>query len=492
VFKRMKTFGFLSALASIRRWYGRRSLRYGANAVILSLIVLALLVLVGFITLRHPRMLDLTLTKRFSLSEPTIRLLKSLTREVNVYGFFQREHPGKDLVQDVMTLYTYQSPLVAYRFIDPDRQPAVAKKYSVTMYGTVVVECGDKRERVFGYEEDKITNAIVRVTREGKKVIYFLSGHGEKGIRDPGGRGFTAAKAAILDLNYEVKPLELVREDQVPPDAAALVIAGPESDFLPEELDRISSYADRGGKLFFMIDPGGPAGLAKFLAQYGIELGDDIIVDMQSRVFGADFFTPVVTNYERHAITKELSAFSFFTLARTVTMKPPVPDNVHVSTLALTGEGSWAEKDVEDLFAEGKAQFNEGRDVKGPVSLAAVAAVDLSADIPEGAVAEASPGEQVAPTRRPTRAQIVVFGDSEFADNSHLNLGGNGNLFLNVVNWLAEEEDLIDIRPKDAAGTPVFLTDEQAKVVRLVSIFFLPIAVFATGVAVIWRRRRVR
>ncbi len=490
---RLKDFGALFTPSGIRRWYRRRWLRYGMNAVILSFIVLGLLVLVGFVTVHHPRMLDVTLTKRYSLSAPTIKLLESLTKDVTVYGFLQREHPGRGLLRDVLMLYAYQSPRFSYEFVDPDRQPGIAKNYGVTMYGTVVVVCGDKRELVFGFEEEKITNAIVRVTREGKKVIYFLSGHGEKGIRDPGARGFTAAKSAILDLNYEVNALELMREDEVPQDAAVLIIPGPEADLLPEELDRISSYIDRGGRVFLMIDPSGPPGLERFLAQYGIELGDNVILDPQSRIFGADFFIPVVTEYERHTITKELNAFSSFPLARTVTFGTPLPDNIRVSALAQSSDGSWAEKDVEALFAEGKAQFDEGRDVKGPVSLAVVATVHLPPEAPEEpAEEEEVPEDRGGSSRQGRRAQIVVFGDSEFADNSHINLGGNGNLFLNVVNWLAEEEDLINIRPKDAAGTPVFLTEAQGKLVRIVSIFVLPIAVFVIGVVVIWRRRGPR
>ena len=339
-------------------------------------------------------------------------------------------------------------------------------------------------ERIFTVSEEAITNALVKVSRRERKKVYFLTGHGEHGIDDSGKDGFSAVKDALEEQGYEVKSLLLVRAESVPADASVVVIAGPTADLLPAEAERLEAYVTRGGKLLALIDPGPAPALTALLKARGIELASDTLIDNLSRLFGADALMPVVSQYTPHPITKEFRMASFFPLARSVRPAGTPPDGVEVQALASTGSGSWAETDLKAL-EKGKATFEEGRDAPGPVPVAAVATVETR-DGQKGSQASKEAGA----TR--SKARLVVIGDSDFASNTHLNLSGNATLLLNTISWLAEEEDLIAIRPRSEGSQPLLLSPGQGRALFWISIVLMPLVVTVIGGKVLWRRRAYR
>ena len=207
----------------------------------------------------------------------------------------------------------------------------------------------------------------------------------------------------------------------------------------------------------------------KFLEKYGIALGDDVIVDRLSRVFGGDYLIPVIMDYSSHPITKGFNVMSFFPLARSVDVVKKPPENVEAQVLAKTGKAAWAEVDLEEV-KKGRAQFNEGKDKKGPVSVAVVA--NIKVKIKKKAGEEEAEEEEV----ETKKARIVVFGDSDFVTNANMGISGNGDLFLNTVSWLAEEENLISIRAKSTESQPIMLTARQGKVLFWIPVVLMPLA----------------
>lgn len=458
----------------VRGFFVRRSARYGLNALVMILLVLGIVALVEVISSRHSYRLDLTENRRYSLSPQTIKLLKTLKANVEATGFFRSDLPGKRVAEDLFKQYaSYSNGKFTGQMVDPDRNPGLAKRYGVETYGTVVLDTKTKSEKVLDPEEEKLTNALVKVTREGKRIVYVVKGHGEHEVTNTDRPGFSEAKAAMERANYEVKELLLVREAKVPEDAGLLIVPGPRNDLLPVELEALDAYIARGGKVLFMVNPYQAEGFKTFLAKYGITLGDDMVIDRLSRAFGGDYVAPAIFQYEPHPITKDFgSVLTFFPLTRSVDVQSKLPKGVSAQVLAKSGPGSWAETTRSEL--DSGAVTQDAKDRAGPVPVAAVATMDATKP-PEG--------------KQNVKARLVVFGTSNLAANQFLNVQGNKDLFLNTVSWLAEEEDLIAIRPKDLRQTPIFLTATQGKLVFWIPVVVFPAAAVICGIAVTLRRR---
>lgn len=457
-----------------------RQARGGLNAAVSVLLVLAIVTMVEAIGVRHSKRIDLTAGGQFSLSPQSAKLAGALDAEVEAVCFYKETQEGRQELEDLLEQYRHYGPRFRYRFVDPDRQPGEARRYDVASYGTTVLVAGTRQERFYGASEREITNALIKVTREGNKKFLFLGGHGEHGVGEPGGAGFSFLKQNLERENFATDELLLLRASEVPEDCDVLVIAGPASDLLPPEAAAIERYLDAGGRAFVMVDPGVFPELEGLLRRRGVALANDIVVDMISRVYGGDYLMPVVSRYEPHEITRDFALASFFPVARSVDLAQPLPSGVEGILLAHTGAEAWAETDRDRLARESKVALDDA-DRRGPVALAAVLTRTL-----DGGPAAAADSTRETP---PRQMRLVVFGDSDFATNAHLMTSGNGNLALNVMSWLAEEDDLVAIRPRSHAAEPLFLTATQGRLVFLLPVVVLPLTLLLAGGLVVTRRR---
>jgi gliding motility-associatede transport system auxiliary component len=458
----------LARLDDVRGLFARRSARYGLNTAITVLIVLGIIGLVEAVSARHSGRFDLTENKRHSLSPQTIQMLRGLKADVNAVGFFRSDQPNRRGAEDLLKQYArYGNGKFTWKVVDPDREPGLARRYGIESYGTVVLETKAKSEKVADAAEDKLTNGLIKVTREGKRVVYVLQGHGEHELANTERPGFSEAKSAMEGANYEVKPLVLAREGKVPDDAAEVLLPGPKNDLFEPELDALDAYVAKGGKLLFMVNPFQAEGLKRYLAKYGFELAADIVIEPNpiGRLFGIGPEVPIVQQYESHAITRDLGGVTtLFPLTRSVAAAKTPPAGVTVQPLAQTSPQSWGETDRAELQS-GQVKADP-QDPKGPLPVAAVATKD--------------------------KARIVVYGTSNLAANQFLNIQGNRDFFLNTVSWLAEEEQQISIRPKETRQTPVFLSSQQAQAVFLLPVIVLPGVVIAGGLVAFARRRSAK
>ncbi len=457
-----------------------RSARFGFHAGISIVFLAAILIFLQTLSARHSSRVDTTMNRRFSLSSQTEKILTGLSQEITFTCFFKETTPGKTELEDLLEEYQNINHLVSYQFINPDKNPIAARRYEIKSYGTVVVESGDMEEKILEITEEKLTNTILKVTREVKKVIYFISGHGERSIDDDDTSGFSAIKEAITVENYEVKELQTLREEKIPDDCEVLVIAGPEKDLFQAEHDMIAGYLTAGGKVLILLEPILDLPLLYSIAtSYGIKIGNDLIIDRFGRVLAGNFLTPVVNQYGDHPITDGFRLPSFFPQTRSVTRIEDTSDDVTVGILASTGNSAYAETNIDAIIDEGKTQFEEESDIAGPIDIAIVATKEV----------EPSPMDEPTGLQK-QNSSVVVFGDADFASNAYLNLSGNRDLVMNTINWLAEEEDLIAIRPKDTFMQPVILTARQGRIAFWLPVIGLPAIVGALGVAVAIHRRR--
>jgi len=461
-------------LGRLKTGLARKSFLYSSNMLLIIVLVLGILVLLNMFFSRHHHRFDFTESKLHSLSDQSIKVAQGLKADLNVKGFFREGNPGRGRLEDLIKIYAYHSPKIKVEFIDPDKNPGLVRRYEITQDGTAVLESGDRDTRVTTVTEEDITNAIIKITRESKKTVYVLAGHGEHDIDDTQETGFSFAKEDLTKQGYEVKKLSLALSAGFPRDCALLIVPGPVKDLVLNETDTIKSYIQGGGRVLFLVDPQTAPGLPAVLVQFGFKLENDLIIeaDTLARMMGADYFMPIAREYESHAITRNFRYATFFPYARSVEVIEPKPADVLTSqSLAKTSANSWAEHDLVSK----KVTYDKAQDKIGPISLAAVATIKGKPEA--GSAAAAKDG------------RTAVVGDSDFASNRYFNMSGNGNFFLNIANWLTEESDLISIQPKTQNPRSLQLTQAQGRIVFWVSVILLPLAVLAFGISV-WMRRK--
>lgn len=466
------------SFTDIRDLIAKRSTKYAANTAIMTAVFVVVVGTISVMSVRYKVRVDLTKNSRYTLSSQTVKILKSLKNDVEAIAFYRSDERTRQAMHDLLKEYAYYSPKFSFRFVDPDKNPAQAVEYGVTSYRTTLFTYGSKREVVGTESESRITNALIKLLSEDVKTIYFVKGHGERDINSMQSNGYALAKEAIEKENYQVKELLLMSIDQAPEDAAVIVLNGPESNLLPSELDRITSYLNEGGRVLFMLDPGSGSALSNYLASYGFEVGNNLIIDKLSQVYGANYLTPVVVEYnKKHILTNEFTVATFYPAAQSVTIKEEPEKGSY--NLAMTSENSWA---ITGELNDENLKFDPDKHQRGPLTVAAVAAVEVN-------VSEDKPEENSASIKK--WGKIIVIGDSDFAGNTHLKLAGNKDFFLNILNWLAEENVLISIRKKEPGLTPLMLTNTQGRLVFWLSVVIVPSLVMVFGIGVILKKRKV-
>ncbi len=457
-----------------------RSARFGSNAALVVIFVLGILIVINILASKFSARVDTTASKLYSLAAQTEKVLKNMDKDVKVIGFFKSGNEGQ--ARELLTEYKHFTERLDYEFHDPDKNPGLAKSYNIQTYGTVVVESQGKRERVNNVTEEDLTNAIISVTREGVKKVYFTKGHGERDYDATEPDGMSTAKEFIRDENYELDTIMLAEADSdIPDDCSVLVIARPQTDLFAHEQEKIKNYLQRGGKVMMLLDPESPASYASFLNDWGLNVEDGIVVDASGvgQLFGAGPTIPIVSQYASHVITKNFSVMTFFPEARPVMKADDAPADITVEEIAKTSGRSWAEK--SPLTTE-EIAFNEGMDIRGPISVFSIAEKDAE-NQPEQNEDEEITGSGTLKTR------LAVFGDSDFASNQYFKVQGNKDLFMNALSWLAEEEDLISVRPRSPEDRRLNITQKQSKLMLYVGVILLPLAVFMLG-AIVYRRRK--
>lgn len=471
----------------------RRVWTYGSNTLISSLFFLGILVFIALIAERHPWRIDLSEAGSFSLSKETINVLKTIDKPITIKAFFSTAAGDQATARDVLDTYRYYAGNITYEFIDPDRQPEEARRYDVKTYGTLVIEGYGKKQSVQTADEESITNALFKLSRNEQKKIYFLTGHGEHSAASTGKDGYSMAKDGLEKQNYAVADLNLMQQSKVPPDAALVILAGPNKPLFPEELSALKSFLEGGGRLIALIDPYKDGGMRDFLKAYGVQLSDDIVIDKVSKVFGGNYLMPMVLEYGAHKITENLAGIAtIYPEARSVQPLKPQPAGVRVTPLASTSPipNSWAEKNLGLLDQSQTASYDEKEDTPGPIPLLVISEIDARGK--SGASDAAPAKEPEKPSAQPKKGYLLVAGCSSFAGNSYYGLSGNGDMFSNMTNYLTEEESLIKVEHREKSGQPLLLSSAQGHMVLWTVLVMVPLLVLLSGLTVYRVRRTQR
>jgi ABC-type uncharacterized transport system involved in gliding motility auxiliary subunit len=477
----------ISQWREIADTFSGRSARYGAVTVLGVLAALAVLVGVNYVGARQNWRKDFTAAQQYSLSDQTRNVLQKLDSPLSIQVFTQETDFQQ--FRDRLREYEYSSKQVTAQYIDPDKQSALAKDNSIQQYGTVIIKYKDRTERVTQNTEQDLTNAIIKAVSGETRKVYFTQGHGEKDPTSSEREGFGTLGEALKRENYGIEKLVLAQTGAVPDDASVVVVAGPANDFFPPEIEALKKYLDKQGKLLLLIDPPAradspqPTALIALAKEWGIDVGTNIVVDASGmgRLIGTDASVPVAASYPAHPITERFTIITAYPLARSAA---PVEGGVNGRTAQPFIESSprsWAEADIAGLLSTGETSLDEAKgDKAGPVPMASAVSVAAAAADP------AKPEDKDAPK---PETRVAVVGDSDFGTNAVLGIQGNKDIFMNMVGWLSQQENLISIRPREASDRRITLTATQQNWIVAIAMLFVPAAVFGAGIFTWWRRR---
>ncbi|HEX7951717.1 MAG TPA: GldG family protein [Burkholderiales bacterium] len=493
---------------ALRAEIGGMLLHRRGEIVLYTLGLIGVLIALSYLSVRFPLRYDMTASKIYSLSEPTVQMLKRLDKPVHIVFFHD---PLMRETVEIYQLMAKQTDKISVEFYDPMLNPAQARMRGVEFAGTAIFESEGRKLQINGPSETDIANGILRISQGVQQKVCFLDGHGEPdpfsleshdhSEGNPGHshglgskvvlherHGIAKARHGLETLNYVVEKISLLQGGKTLSGCAVLVVAGPRSPLLQSEIGAIDQYLAKGGNAFFMLDPFIRTGLEPVLREFGVVLDDDIVIDEASH-FWTDVSSPAVTDYNRHEITRDLP-LTFFPGVRSLSPTPQRVPGTSVRPIINSSKSSYGGTNRD------RAEFNKDKDKAGPLTL--MVAVNRRPEFvasteavtrTQPATPLAPPATNSAPAASGATSRIAVIGDSDFATNSFFHILGNGTLFLNTVNYLAAQENLIGLEPRTYDLPRVDLTNRQMKATFFLSIILIPALMAVVGIAVWWRRR---
>lgn len=449
-----------------------RQARYGATAVLYTVVVLAALVLVNWLANRYNKTVDTTSNKRFTLSQETQKIVKNLKTDATIT--YIDKASGFDQAKGMLDRYRNLSPKIHIQYIDYMKQPTLARSYGVRFPGTAYVEIGPRREEAKAVTEEGITGAFVKDLK-GVRKVCFVNGSHERSLDDTDSNGLSGFKSLVERDNYQGQAVTLIDKTAVPSDCTVLVIAGPQSDYTPNEVTAIKNYVQNGGRALFLLDPpldfgrehiAENTGLLDLLKSWGVTEDNDLVLEENpvGQLFGVGPEIPLISNYESQPIVNDLKS-TVTGLPITRSMEVKNTDKTTVDKLFSTTNRAIATTRLNTNEVNPADPNNK----KGPFVL--------------GAAGTYNTGKPNNPGR------FVVIGTSGFLTNNMLGFNANRDLALNTINWLSSDEDLISIRPKEAEDRRLNVTQRQMNLFFYFDLLAIPLLIIAGGVSIFLKRR---
>jgi gliding motility-associatede transport system auxiliary component len=473
-------------------WIKTRQTKYTLYVTVYLLVIVAALGAANWLANRHNKSIDSTSNKKFSLSDQTVKVVKGLTQDVTITDYDKTS--AFTTSRDLLDRYSNLSSKLRVVYVDPDKKPQLAKAAGIRSYGQIIVDSGTKKEEAKSLTEEEVTGALIRSMKSGERNVCFVSGGGEHGLDDSGRTGYSNAKEALEKSNYKTKTISLLggakpgaaitaetkiqplgaaapggSKPEVPSECTVLVLAGPKYEYPQASADAIQTYVNNGGRALVMLDPPLKIGkeetadnvaVNKVLESWGVTMNKDLAIDASGvgQIFGLSEVVPLVTSYESQPIVRDMKdSATAFPLARTLDVKAPA------EKLFSTSDNSYATTNLSSA----EIRIDPKKDKKGPLTLGAASTVKATAK--EG--------------------RVVAVGSSNWVSNNILRFNGNRDLFLNMMNWLSSDEDLISIRPKEPEDRRLSLSRRQMSTIFSSSVIGLPLIVIAAGLMVWWKRR---
>jgi ABC-type uncharacterized transport system involved in gliding motility auxiliary subunit len=460
----------------LRSGEARRAGRYGSSALLSTVLGIAILGMLGYLTTRYSVRFDLSEQQVNTLTEQTRSLLDRLPADVRLRAFFQStEIPD---VSALLDRYDHASKKVTVEYVDPNSAPLLVESLGLgaeaLASGLVRLELAEEGILVTQLDEPGLTNGLLKLLSASDRTVYFLDGHSERLIADEQGKPATAkdsmgrAAEALRNETYRVETLPMSTLSDIPENADAVIVAGPTRPYLDHEIAALRAYVARGGAVMVMLDPRAQTNIYGLLLEWGVALGDDVVVDQVNSIVSQPTM-PIAGQYAQdHPITAEMRSATFFPMSRSVVLHPERGRGL--VTIVASGPDAWAERDLDGWRRTGRAVFDEG---------------DLAAPVPLAVAGHPTSGDE----DMPTEPRLVVFGDSDFATNEYIEALRNKDLFVNSVNWLLADVEQIAVRPNVSRASRFQPNASQLRFIVYLSLFVLPETIALIGAVAWWMRR---
>ena len=428
---------------------------------------LAAVGLLAYLSHSYQRQWDVTQNTRNSLSEATLNTLRQMPGALAITAYATAQDPRlgdvRKLIRDFLAPYQRAKSDLALKFVDPSEQPQAARAAGVEINGEMVVEYGGRSEHLTALNEESVANLLMRLARGGERLIMYLDGHGERKL-DGGANHDLGDFGRQLQLKgFKTLSLNLALAQDVPANARALVIASPRVDVLPGEAAKLKRYVEKGGNLLWLIDQEPLHGLQPLEEQLGLVLTPGTVVDPSAQEQKAPPTWALGAAYPQHAITRGFNLITVFPFARQIGIMEG--RDWRATPLVEVAPRGW----VENGPLNGTIAFDKSSDIPGP------ATIGLALERP----------------MEDRGQRVVVIGSGHFLSNSYLGNGGNLDLGVNIVNWLAGDEKLVTIQPKATIDSSLALNRTSAAVIALGFLLVLPLLLLGAGALTWWRRRKL-
>lgn len=443
-----------------------RTTKHGMNMGVMILLAVTTLVCINYLGYKHNKTWDLTEERLNSLSEQTTKLLDGLTEDLYIKVFYKGAEIGdlKGKIKQALGIYQEYSKKVKVEFINVYVEQVKAHEYLLNQADIdqakvmVFLDYKTKRVRIDDVDEAGVTAAIIKATRESATKIYLVQGHGEKDMSSDDDQGIQQLVKNLTESSFQIEPLNLLDRKEVPADAGAVAIIGPQMPYLENEVQALRAYLNKGGRVFVAIDPGLRHGLAGLVKTMGAEFSNNYVFSL-TQIQGQGPATIVGRRYDPASeITRSIPAGSYTMFPLASEMKAAGDKNVEVRELVKSDDRSFTVTDPTKPVND------------KPKMSAVVIALDVKG-LEEG-----------------KKFQGVIFGDSDFLTNRALMFGANRDLAMNAFAQLTDQNDLISIKPKMPKGTMVMLT-QVSRLAIIIGLMALPVVLLITS-GVLWFRRR--
>lgn len=463
----------------------RIALRGGSYSLVVTVVVLAIMIVVNIFASALPTTLtkyDISASKLYSITSNTKAVISALDKDVTIYWIVQADKED-DVIENLLSKYDSLSDHITVVKKNPDVYPTFAKQYTdeTVKNNSLVVECGDRsrfisyddiyvqESTIYSYQNNRsfdgegaITSAIDYVVSEKLPQLYALEGHGEAELP-------STFSEHIEKDNIEVQKLSLLKVDEIPEDADAILIYAPTSDISEEEKDMLAEYVENGGNLMVVAGPTEEYGILEnlysLLSDYGVKANEGIVIEGDREHYA--FQTPILLlpDLESHEITDPLIEENYY---------PIMP-----LSLGLTVEDPYAKGTVTELLTTSGSAYSkiagfdsetydkEDGDIDGPFTIA------VSIDGSDG-------------------GKIVWFGSSYFLDDTYnaYSSGANVDLAMNAMSSLIGERKALSIRSKSLDYNYLTISDSTSSLLKVLMIGVFPLLYLAVGIVVILVRRR--
>ncbi|MDH5357621.1 MAG: GldG family protein [Gammaproteobacteria bacterium] len=440
---------------------------------IFYVLVIIVVTLLAQLTLKTNVRSDWTANSRHSLSDSTKDVLKQLDDDVTIQVFISPDSEYHSALESLLSRYQQHSDKLNVIYINPDFSPEIVRKLNIQQQGEMVVSLNDKQQHVFDLSEQSLTNALIIVSRAQQPWLVFIEGHGERSPFSQANFNLSVWGEQLKQKGFKLQSLNLVEQSLIPNNAAAVVIASPERPWLAGEIDIIKNYITDGGNLLWLTEPDSHQYLAGLAEQLGIEFVPGTIIDPNAELLGiTDPQFVLITNYANHPVATATTSVTLFPQA--VAIENNVDNSAWQYLPLLTSqENTWSETDPITQATVASPIFDVSNDTGGPLNLAYLLTV-----------------QPVEEDEKNKEQRIAVIGDGDFLSNSYIGNGSNLELGVALMNWLAEDDSLIDIPIKTTIDNQLQLTTTQSLIIGLGFLIVIPVLLLSIGLGLWWYRRK--